>query len=574
MGKKKRLLLVSPNDFATTYGDFRHSRHLIGNTGRLLNVSLPTIAALTPKDEFEIEIVDENATPIDFSKHYDIVGTTGFPPQLFRARELAAEFRKRGSLVVCGGTSASLSPDRWRSAADVLIKGEAELIWPQFIRDYLKGEHKDTYEEPEKLDLAHCPLPDYSGFAPEAIKEFAGGIVQTSRGCPFDCEFCDAIIFAGRKSRYKPIENIIKEVEQIQRLGLRYVYLADDNFGANRRKSKEILRALADWNSKQKRPMPFLTQLTIDLSKEDEFMELAAAAGLTKVFIGLETPNLESLKESHKMHNIKTNMVDGVKRFHRYGIEVAGGCVVGFDHDDLTIFKRQVEFFQELGVPNVQVYPLNAPDATPLQARMIKEGRYRDWEKANVKRSKYFSYFNSYNIEPKLMNVEQLQQGLYWLLWTLYDHDNFVERVRVYMANYEEGSEKANVTMPSPLARLGIKTLYNFLKNDRAGVEIVARITKYLLTKGSWADRKAFYKLVTFARKSTHPQRWGIIVNAFITLYNTRQMLIAQAPGIEQTPYPVGGPPPPSRKPEPEPEPEPEVKLEPKLIQLKIARGS
>ncbi len=570
MGTKKRLLLVSPNDFATTYGDFRHSRHLTGNTGRLLNVSLPTIAALTPKEHFDIEIVDENASEIDFSKHYDIVGTTGFPPQLFRARELAEEFRKRGSLVVCGGTSVSLSPERWRSAADVMIIGEAELIWPQFIRDYLAGTHKDTYTEPEKLDLAHCPLPDYSGFAPEAIKEFAGGIVQTSRGCPFDCEFCDAIVFAGRKTRYKPIPNIIAEVEQIQRMGLRYVYLADDNFGANRRKSKEILRALADWNSKQKRAMPFLTQLTIDLSNEDEFMELAAAAGLTKVFIGLETPNLESLKESHKMQNIKTNMVEGVKRFHRYGSEVAGGCVLGFDHDDLTIFKRQVDFFQELGVANVQVYPLNAPDATPLQARMVREGRYQDWEKANVKRSKYFSYFNSYNIQPKLMSVEQLQQGVYWLLWTLYNHDNFVERVRVYLENYEEGSAGKTVEMPGPLAKLGVKTLWRFLRNDKAGVEIVARITRYLVLQGSWPDRKAFAKLIIYARRSTHPQRWGIVVNEFITLYNTRRMLIAQAPGIENAQYPVAAPATGTNAPTAAEAPA----AEPKVVRLPVMRSS
>ncbi len=131
---RRRLLLVSPNDFATTYGDLRHIGHIVGDTGRLLNVSLPTIAALTPPD-FEVRIVDENAEELDFTERWDIVGITGFPPQIFRARELAEQFRRRGALIVCGGTSVSLSPERWRDFADVLVIGEAERTWPRFIAD-------------------------------------------------------------------------------------------------------------------------------------------------------------------------------------------------------------------------------------------------------------------------------------------------------------------------------------------------------------------------------------------------------------------------------------------------------
>jgi radical SAM superfamily enzyme YgiQ (UPF0313 family) len=538
---KKRLLLVSPNDFATTYGDFRHIEHLTGNTGRLLTVSLPTLAALTP-DEFEVRIIDENAEKVDFTERYDIVGITGFPPQLFRARELAEQFRARGTLVVCGGTSASLSPDKWRPIADVLIVGEAERTWPAFLADYLAGRHQAEYREAEKLDLALCPVPDYRGFSPRAIQRFAGGIVQTSRGCPFDCEFCDAIVFAGRKTRYKPIERIIDEIEQIVRLGLRYVYLADDNFGANRRKAKDILRALADWNARQPRPMPFLTQLTIDLAKEDEFLELAAKAGLTKVFIGLESPSVESLTETHKLQNVRTDMHEGVKRFQEHGIEVAGGCIVGFDHDDLSIFRRQVAFFTELGIPNVQVYPLNAPDGTPLKERMIREGRYLEWTTSENASSKFFSYFNSYTIAPKQMSIEQLQQGMYWLLWQLYDLDNFVERVRVYLEHYEASAEKDKLELPSWAARLGPSTFYKLLRHDKPGMMVVLRLLRYFVSAATPAERRALVKLVRYARASSHPQRWGIALSSFLTVLNTRAMLLAQAPGIETTTYPEGQP--------------------------------
>lgn len=555
---KKRMLLVSPNDFATTYGDFRHIEHLTGNTGRLLNVSLPTLASLTPKEHFDIKLIDENAEKIDFDQHYDIVGITGFPPQLFRAREISAEFRKRGALVVCGGTSASLSPDKWRSAADVLIIGEAERTWPEFIKDYLAGTVKPEYLESEKIELDLCTIPDYSGFSKEAIAQFAGGIVQTSRGCPFDCEFCDAIVFAGRKTRYKPIELIIAEVEQIQRLGLRYVYLADDNFGANRRKSKEILKALAEWNAKQARPMPFLTQLTIDLSNEPEFLELAAKAGLTKVFIGLETPSEESLKETHKMQNIRTNMRDGVRRFHEHGIEVAGGCIVGFDHDDLSIFRRQVQFFKDIGVPNVQVYPLNAPDGTPLKERMLREGRYKDWQHA--KKTKYFSYFNSYTIEPAQMSLEQLQQGLYWLLWQLYDLDNFVDRVEVYLENFERSDKKHMLGITSYATHIGPKAVWNLIKHDKPGLTLVVRLCAYFGIKASKDERRALVRLVKAAKKSSHPQRWGIAISSFLTVINTRRMLIAQAPGIETTTYPTG--------------PKPERAERPKRLDLPIVKGA
>jgi radical SAM superfamily enzyme YgiQ (UPF0313 family) len=534
----KRLLLVSPDDFATTYGDLRHISHITGDVGRLLNVALPTLAALTP-DEFDVTIVDENVEPIDFSQRYDVVGITGFPPQIYRAREIAARFRAEGALVVCGGTSVSLSPERWRDVADVLVIGEAERTWPRLCEDLLDGRVAPEYRELERPDLALAPLPDYSRYSRAALSRFSGGIVQTSRGCPFECEFCDAIVFAGRTMRYKPVDAILAEVEQLGALGMRHIYLADDNFGAHRRKAKEILVALRDWNRRRARPMPFLTQLTIDVADDEELLELAAEAGLFRVFVGLETPNLESLVETGKKQNVRTDMREGVRRFQEHGIEVLGGSVVGFDHDDLTIFQRQLDFFSEIGVPSVQVYPLNAPDATPLKERMIREGRYIDWAKSQSAGTKHFSYFNSYTVVPAQMSVEQLQKGVYWLLWKLYEPRRVAARLRVFLERYEASPKRralaGRATGDASLAA----TLTRVLRHDRDVLSLLYRILRYLAREGSRDEAVAFAELLDAARRSSHPQRWSLAVGAFLQMVNTRRMLLEQAPGIETTPYPV-----------------------------------
>jgi radical SAM superfamily enzyme YgiQ (UPF0313 family) len=541
---RPRILLVSPDDFATTYGDLRHVSHITGDVGRLLNVALPTLAALTPS-EIEVRLVDENAERLDFDEPFDLVGITGYPPQIFRAREIAEAFRRRGSLVVCGGTSASLSPDLWRPFADVLVIGEAERTWPRFVTDWLAGRHEREYREDERPDLSISPVPDYSGYRRSTLRRFSGGIVQTSRGCPFECEFCDAIVFAGRKTRYKPVDRIVAEVDQLAALGMRHVYLADDNFGASRRKSKEILRALRDWNRARARPMPFLTQLTIDLSDDEEFVELAAEAGLTRVFVGLETPNEDSLIETNKRQNLRTDMREGVRRFQRRGIEVLGGSVVGFDHDDLSIFQRQASFFAEIGVPSVQVYPLNAPDGTPLKERMVREGRYIAWTESTAAGTRHFSYFNSYTIVPKQMTVEQLRQGVYWLLWRLYDWRAFVDRFVTFLETYEAAAGAgAQADIPSSTSGSTLATAWHVLRHDREGLRLLLRIVRDCAQRRDAAQSAALLRLLAAARRSSHPQRWQLAIAAFLTVVNTRRMLEAQAPGIERTSYPSGGRPP------------------------------
>ena len=294
---KKKLLLVSPTNYSAVYSNMKFISNLTRKYGGMMNVGLAVIAALTPP-EFDVKIVDENVDPIDFDEQWDMVGITGFSDQLLRVKKISEEFRKRGVLVVCGGPSVSVSPERWRNYADVLIIGEAERIWPQFVSDYLKGVHKREYREVERFELIDTPIPDYSSISRETVSQYLCGIVQTGRGCPFNCEFCNAIVYVGRKKRYKPAGKVVQELEQLYELGYRIAYLADDNFSAGREEAKNTLRALREWNKTIKTPMTFATELSIDVAEDSEFLQLAVEAGLKSVLIGIETPNVESLIET------------------------------------------------------------------------------------------------------------------------------------------------------------------------------------------------------------------------------------------------------------------------------------
>lgn len=514
---KKKIVLVFPRYHAVCASDVHYVRDLT-RRGGYVNCNLATLAALTPS-EFDVEIIDENIEPVDFDQPCDIVGIGGYPTQIKRACELATEFRNRGVLVVCGGPAASLNPKVWRGSADVLVLGEAEHVWPAFLRDYLAGCHRTEYRELGKPDLSDSPVPDFSRQARKSLRKYLIGVVQCSRGCPFDCEFCNVIVYVGRKMRYKPVDRIMQEIEQQARLGYKYIFLADDNFPAGRSKSKAILRAIRDWNQERRSPVKFFTQLSIDISKDDEFLELAAEAGLASVFIGIETPNVESLIETKKLQNVRTDLLEGVRRFHEHGILVGSGSIVGFDNDDITVFQKQFDFFTEAGIAQIACFPLQAAEGTRLKERMIKEGRY-------IGRPAGFeSMISAVSILPKNMSVEQLQQGVDWLLGRYYDLDNYVSRVQRFFENYERSPVKDRLTIPKSSV-------------DLESLEVLARIGHYLIFRGSAEERRAFRRLVNLARRSTHPYRYFMAISSFVGAFNMRKTVRLFRPDFESASYP------------------------------------
>lgn len=384
----------------------------------IADLATATVAALAPSD-WTVTICEEYVEPIDFDVEADYIGITGKVIQGQRMNEVADAFRARGKTVLIGGPHASLSPEAVRSHCDVLIIGEIEAIAGELFADLEAGTYKAEYVG-DRPDVETSPLPRFELYPNDRA---LSGCVQTSRGCPFECEFCDVIQYLGRKQRHKSIEQIITELDVLYRIGFRAVFLADDNFTVYRKRAKAVLAALRDWNAaRTDGPVAFHTQVSIDAARDPEIMRLCGEAGLTRVFIGIETPNEESLRETGKRQNVGVDLVGQIQVFLDHGISVTGGMIVGFDHDGLDIFARQFEFAMKNPVPIFTLGALVAPAATPLFDRMKLAGRLLEGG------SETQGVWNT-NIMPVSMTREQMFTGLKWLGNRLYDPQSFAARV-------------------------------------------------------------------------------------------------------------------------------------------------
>jgi radical SAM superfamily enzyme YgiQ (UPF0313 family) len=415
----RSLYLINPRSEAPSYFGAEVFEHWgYAPAQGIADLAIPTVAALAPED-LEVTLCDEYIQPIDFDLDVDYVGLTGKVTQAGRMIQVADEFRRRGKTVILGGPFASLSPEVLRPHCDVLVRGELEGIAKRFFADLLADRLDEEYEG-DRPDLSRSPVPRWDLYPNHRASL---GCVQTSRGCPFECEFCDVIQYLGRQQRHKAVDQILAELEALQRHGYRGVFLADDNFTVYRKRAKEVLTALADWNSRQDRPMFFGTQVSIDAARDDELLDLCARAGLTWVFIGIETPNEESLRESRKRQNVGVDLVSQVRRFLDHGIAVAAGMIVGFDHDGPDIFQRQYEFAMSSPIAIFSLGALVAPAATPLYERMASGGRLVEGG-AEIAATPWDT-----NIVPERMTREELFDGLQRLCNNLYHPRAFGERL-------------------------------------------------------------------------------------------------------------------------------------------------
>ena len=388
------------------------------------DLSTPTVAALVP-DGWRVSLCDERVSEVDMSVSAAVIGITGKVTQRARALALADAFRARGKLVVIGGSGASLEPKAYQDHADILVTGELEAIAGELFGDIAAGTYRSRYDG-GRPDLSSSPVPRWDLY-PRNIALNAQ--VQTSRGCPFECEFCDVIQYLGRKQRSKDAAQVLAELEELYVRGYRHVLFADDNFTVVRKRARELLSALVAWNNRRLGGrMQFATQVSVDLARDPELMDLCVAANLRIAFVGIETPNVDSLAETLKRQNLRVDLAEEVRKITRSGIMVLCGIIVGFDHDGPDIFERQRAFIGELPVPIIHFGTLVAPSSTPLYTRLQKEGRIaNDWSlgAGNVIDT---------NIVPKLMSSAQLAAGARWLINQIYAPAAFAARLRSFVS--------------------------------------------------------------------------------------------------------------------------------------------
>lgn len=464
------IYLINPRaDFPTYYGAEAYSGRGYAPAVFLADLVVPTLAAMLPAD-FHVEICDEHLEPVDYDLDVDYVGITGKISQWGRTKAIAGEFRRRGKTVLIGGPHASLSPEVVRGHCDILVRDELEDIAPQLFADLRSGNWKDEYLGTQP-DLAKTPVPRWDLYSKYNDRVLTA-TVQTSRGCPFLCEFCDVIQYVGRNQRHKPTASILAELETVYRHGFRSVLLADDNTTANRRWVKEMLSELAAWNRNlPDGRMSLSTQLSIDAARDDEVLELAAAAGITHCFIGIETTNEESLLGARKVQNLRKRLrnsqvenpsiVDQVERFLAHGIGVTAGMICGFDQDGPETFQRQFEFAEASGIPILTLSALAAPAATPLHARLEQAGRLVDGYEVP-------GHPWNTNLVPERMTREELTAGIRSLANRLYHPAHFAQRV----LDYIEKLEFKDPHGPSPYRRSSLRSV------DRDTLALIADIPK------------------------------------------------------------------------------------------------
>ncbi len=442
--------MVQPK-FPPSYWGLEHFMALTQFQAIFPPLGLLTLAALTPP-EFPVTLCDENVgEKVDFDTDAQIVCITGYIIQIKRVLELADEFRARGKTVVLGGPMVNLLPEECRPHCDVLFEGEAEYTWPRFLKEYTAGKHADHYVEHEKIHLPDSPPPRL-----DVLKgRYAHGIVQCTRGCPFTCEFCDIIVMYGRKMRFKPVEQVMAEVRAWHRRGVMQVFFADDNFVGNRAYAKELLRALADWNRKQRRPLSFYTQASVDMARDDELLGLLRDANFISVFIGIESPRKESLHETKKLQNERIDLVEAIHKIQSHNLFISAGMIVGFDSDDPAIFDEQYEFLQAAQIPIVMLSVLLAVPKTPLYNRLKAAGRLLTADPTGTDRSHYVGTAGGTNFHPLHMTREELKEGQQRLYQRLYSPEAFSARLMGNLGRFNNVTYRPEPPRPGTLLVLG-----------------------------------------------------------------------------------------------------------------------
>ncbi|MBS0232353.1 MAG: B12-binding domain-containing radical SAM protein [Proteobacteria bacterium] len=397
------IVIVNPR-FNTSFWGMEHCMSMLGKHANLPVACLPLLAALVPAHH-QVTIIDENIEEVDFERlaRADMVCLTGMSVQGARLLEILEELRVRNIFTVVGGPMATVEPEIIEGLADVIFIGEADMTWPQFITEWEAGRHAHRYEQAGKTDMSTLPLPRLDLLKSQ---RYMFGSMQISRGCPFTCEFCDIIVTFGRKPRLKSTDQVIAELDAYYCAGTRIVFVVDDNLIGNKKAIKPILREIANWQEAHAYALTLFTEASLDLAEDEELMNLMGRAGFQSVFIGIESPDEASLKETKKLQNIRERagtLVERVRRIQDHGLDVWCGMIVGFDNDKPQAFDVLPGFLAEARIAHALIGLLHAIPTTPLFDRLKSEGRLNDDAGSDA--------FGT-NVIPLGMSPASLREGL------------------------------------------------------------------------------------------------------------------------------------------------------------------
>ena len=435
------ILLLYP-EFPDTFWSFKHALKFVGKRASSPPLGLLTVAAMLPSD-WDLKLVDLNVDTLkqrDLSRA-DYVFISAMTIQHDSAQALIGKCKSAGKKIVAGGPLFTMEQDLFPDV-DYFVLNEAELTLPPFLKDLAAGCAKRTYSTAEFPDIHQTPVPLWHL---ANLKRYNAVSVQFSRGCPYNCDFCNVTALLGHQPRTKSTEQMVHELDSLYTAGWRNgIFFVDDNFIGNKKQLKtELLPALIEWR-KGKKGMPFNTEVSINLVDDMELVDLMTEAGFDTIFVGIETPNDESLAECSKFQNRGRDLVQSIGLLQTSGLQVQGGFIVGFDNDTTDIFQQQVDFIQRSGIVTAMVGLLQAPPGTKLYDRMKKENRL----------TKEFSGDNvdgSTNIVPKL-GYDQLRHGYQNILSQIYAPKQYYERVRTFLKQYKMPKIKYNIEIQSVLA--------------------------------------------------------------------------------------------------------------------------